>query len=63
MFKVKTSASLGIIMKVYAKRIGVCDRSLSFLLDRYQIDPTATCAELDLEDGDQLDVFLMQSGC
>jgi small ubiquitin-related modifier len=63
MFKVKTSTRFGKIMHTYAIRKGVEVDSLRFLLDAERIGPNYTCAELGLEDEDQVDVILAQVGC
>jgi small ubiquitin-related modifier len=63
MFKVKNTTSFGRIINAYANRKGVRAVDLSFLLDGHRIEPYQTIADLDLEDEDQVDCFLNQSGC
>eukprot|EP00947_MAST-08B_sp_MAST-8B-sp1_P001632 g1632.t1 len=61
-FKVKNTTKMGKIMKAYATRLGVEQKSLRFLLDGDRIQEDDTPDGLDLEDQDQLDVVLEQTG-
>ncbi|KAL3809077.1 hypothetical protein ACHAXA_007862 [Cyclostephanos tholiformis] len=64
MFKVKShQTAFGKIMHAYAKRKGVRADILRFMLDGETIHPWDTCADLELEDDDQVDVILIQAGC
>ncbi len=51
------------LLDSFASHKGVNVAGLRFFLDDEQIDPNLTIAALDLEDGDQVDVFLAQTGC
>lgn len=50
-------------MRAYVSRTGAIAHDLRFLLYGEQIDPYQTIADLDLQDGDQVEVFLAQTGC
>jgi small ubiquitin-related modifier len=50
------------IFTVYATRHGVDVNSFRFLLDGERIDPQATPKMLELEDQDQIDCVLEQTG-
>ncbi len=63
MFKVKKQTFFGTIMNLYATRRGVHVSDLRFVLDRHPNNPEVTCASLELEDGDQVDVDMAQSVC
>mmetsp|Transcript_19020 Transcript_19020/g.30687 ORF Transcript_19020/g.30687 Transcript_19020/m.30687 type:complete len:91 (-) Transcript_19020:1329-1601(-) len=61
-FKIKKTTKLGKVFETYAHRRGVQSTSLRFLLDGERIEHDQTPKELDLEDQDQIDVMLEQSG-
>ncbi|EJK77832.1 hypothetical protein THAOC_00308 [Thalassiosira oceanica] len=63
LFKMKRTTKMGKIFAVIAARKGCCSQILRFLLGWERIDPDLTPAELELEDNDQIDVFLAQNGC
>jgi small ubiquitin-related modifier len=50
------------VFDTYAQRKGVQSGSLRFLLDGDRIDPTNTPKMLELEDQDQIDCVLEQTG-
>jgi small ubiquitin-related modifier len=50
------------VFETYASRKGVQSSSLRFLLDGERIEPYQTPQELDLDDQDQIDCMLEQSG-
>ena len=50
------------VFETYAQRKGVQSSSLRFLLDGERIEPDQTPAKLDLDDQDQIDCMLEQSG-
>ena len=62
-YKINRSTIFEKIMIAYALRKGVEAKSLAFLLDGEKIRPDDTCATLQLEDGDRVDVSLEQHGC
>ena len=51
------------VFDTFAERMGVCADSLRFTLDAERVGPDETPDTLDLEDDDQIDVFLEQGGC
>lgn len=62
-FAVKESTRMAKIFNSYALRKGIDERALRFFIDGEQIQSEQTPRELDLEDGDVIDVMLAQSGC
>ena len=62
-FKLRRTTHLGKLFKAYAHRKGVQKGALRFNLDGQRLDDGDTPARLELEDGDQIDVMLIQSGC
>mmetsp|Transcript_12008 Transcript_12008/g.18928 ORF Transcript_12008/g.18928 Transcript_12008/m.18928 type:complete len:91 (-) Transcript_12008:106-378(-) len=61
-FKIKKSTKMSKVFETYASRKGVQSSSLRFLLDGERIEPYQTPQELDLDDQDQIDCMLEQSG-
>lgn len=61
-FKVKKSTKMKKIFAAFASKNGVQLSSLRFLLDGAAIDGEQTPKMLELEDGDQIDCFLEQTG-
>ena len=55
-FKVKPTTRLQKIFDAYANRMGVAGDSLRFLFKGSRVDGEPTCADIGLEDGDQLEV-------
>ena len=55
-FKVKPTTRLQKIFDAYANRKGVAGDSLRFLFKGSRVDGEPTCADIGLEDGDQLEV-------
>jgi small ubiquitin-related modifier len=62
-FIVKATTKLNKIFMTYAQRIGVQTSSLRFLIDGERLEPDETPEMYDMEDGDQMDVMLDQTGC
>jgi len=62
MFKIKKSTKMSKVFKAYAQRKGVEEQSLRFLLDGERIDADNTPKMLELEDEDQIDCVLQQTG-
>ena len=56
-FKVKTTTKLQKLFDTYALRKGIDVGSLRFLLDGERLRGDQTPADVDMEDGDQIDVF------
>lgn len=61
-FKVKKSTEMRKIFDAYAQRLGVNARNLRFSLDGERIKDTDTPKMLELNDEDQIDVYLDQVG-
>ena len=61
-FKIKKSTKMQKVFDTYAQRKGVQASSLRFLLDGDRIQPDATPKQLELDDQDQIDCMLEQSG-
>ena len=61
-FKIKKTTKLQKVFDNYASRKGVQPSSLRFLLDGERIDADATPKMLELEDEDQIDCMLAQTG-
>ena len=61
-FKVKKSTKMDEVFNAYASRKGVDKSALRFLVDGERIGTDATPKTLDLEDQDQIDVVLEQTG-
>ena len=61
-FKMKRTTPLGKMKKAYAQRHGLILKSIRFLHDGIHISDTATAEELEMEDGDSIDVFFEQLG-
>ena len=61
-FKIKTFTKMSKVMGAYAKRMGVQETSLRFLLDGDRVGGEQTAMSLELIDGDQMDAVLEQTG-
>lgn len=61
-FKIKKSTKMHKVFESYANRKGVQASSLRFLLDGERIEPDSTPKMLELDDQDQIDCMLEQSG-
>jgi small ubiquitin-related modifier len=61
-FKVKKTTKMQKIIDAYANRKGVAVNALRFLLDGNRINADDTPKTLELEDGDQIDVRVEQTG-
>mmetsp|Transcript_22348 Transcript_22348/g.46988 ORF Transcript_22348/g.46988 Transcript_22348/m.46988 type:complete len:98 (-) Transcript_22348:236-529(-) len=61
-FKIKKTTKMQKVFDTYASRKGVQASSLRFLLDGERIQPDATPKQLELDDQDQIDCMLEQSG-
>ena len=62
-YKIKRSTRMSTVFDTFAERMGVCADSLRFTLDAERVGPDETPETLDLEEDDQIDVFLEQGGC
>eukprot|EP00429_Kryptoperidinium_foliaceum_P086549 CAMPEP_0176185880 /NCGR_PEP_ID=MMETSP0121_2-20121125/1582_1 /TAXON_ID=160619 /ORGANISM="Kryptoperidinium foliaceum, Strain CCMP 1326" /LENGTH=89 /DNA_ID=CAMNT_0017524347 /DNA_START=38 /DNA_END=307 /DNA_ORIENTATION=- len=61
-FKIKRTTKMQKVFETYAQRKGVQSASLRFLLDGERIEPDSTPKMLELDDQDQIDCMLEQSG-
>ena len=61
-FKVKKTTKMSKVFAAYAQRKGVAITSLRFLIDGDRIDAAETPKSLELEDQDQIDCLLEQTG-
>ncbi|CAB9513061.1 Small ubiquitin-related modifier 1 [Seminavis robusta] len=61
-FKIKKSTKMQKVFDTYAQRKGVQASSLRFLLDGERIEPNQTPKMLELDDQDQIDCMLEQTG-
>lgn len=57
-FRVKGGYALERIRVAYAKKVGVDAAAVRFLVDGDTVSATATANDLDLEDGDLIDVVV-----
>ena len=61
-FKCKQTTPLQKLMHAFCNRQGVSTNSVRFLFDGNRINETQTPAQLDMEDGDVIDVMVEQQG-
>eukprot|EP00985_Skeletonema_marinoi_P027288 scaffold22172_cov135-Skeletonema_marinoi.AAC.3 len=61
-FKIKKSTKMSKVIQTYASRKGVDSTTLRFLVDGERVQPDDTPGSLDLDDQDQIDCMLEQSG-
>lgn len=61
-FKVKYSTNMGKLKKSYSDRQGVPVNSLRFLFDGRRINDDETPKQLEMEDGDTIEVYQEQVG-
>mgnify|MGYP002825221886 CR=1 FL=1 len=61
-FKIKHSTKMSKIMAAYAERMGIQTTSLRFLFDGQRFNADQTAKDLELEDGDSIDVMTEQQG-
>jgi len=61
-FKVKTSTKMGKVFGAFAKRKGVESAAMRFIYDGRRVANDETPESLDMEDQDQVDCFLEQTG-
>ena len=61
-FKIKKSTKMQKVFETYAGRKGVNSSIYRFLLDGERIQPTDTPKMLEMEDQDQINCVLAQSG-
>jgi len=61
-FKCKQTTPLQKLMTAFCNRQGVATQSVRFLFDGSRINPNQTPQELEMEDGDVIDVMVEQQG-
>ena len=61
-FKIKKETKLGKVMNAYAQKMGVALDSIRFFFDGRPIDKDSTPKMMEMENDDQIDVFLQQTG-
>ncbi len=61
-FKVKLTTNMGKLKKSYSDRHGVPVNSLRFLFDGRRINDEETPKQLEMEDGDVIEVYQEQVG-
>eukprot|EP00472_Partenskyella_glossopodia_P014636 CAMPEP_0197523734 /NCGR_PEP_ID=MMETSP1318-20131121/8608_1 /TAXON_ID=552666 /ORGANISM="Partenskyella glossopodia, Strain RCC365" /LENGTH=89 /DNA_ID=CAMNT_0043076523 /DNA_START=47 /DNA_END=316 /DNA_ORIENTATION=+ len=61
-FKVKKSTSFKRLMEAYCSKVGAEFGSVRFLFDGERIDPDKTPAHLNMEDEDEIDAMVQQTG-
>jgi len=61
-FRIKSTATLKKLMHAYCDRQSVDPQSIAFLFDGRRLRAEQTPAELDMEDGDEIDAMLHQTG-
>ena len=61
-FKIKKNTELKKLMDNYCSRLGITATSWRFIYDGERIKPNNTAEELQMEDGDEIDVMLEQIG-
>ena len=62
-FTLKPTTPLERVFNAWSTRAGVCERSVRFFLDGMRVPGYKTPADIDMEEGDQLDCQLEQQGC
>lgn len=61
-FRIKKTAGLKKLMTAYCERQSVDPNSIVFLFDGNRLRADQTPAELEMEDGDEIDAMLHQTG-
>eukprot|EP00897_Mesotaenium_endlicherianum_P000635 jgi/Mesen1/10572/ME000085S09903 len=61
-FRIKATATLQKLMKAYCERQSVDLASIAFLFDGRRLRPDQTPQDLEMEDGDEIDAMLHQTG-
>ena len=62
-FKVKRTTKLDKVFNAYSQRKGVAISSLRFLFNAQRVRGDQTVADIDMDDGDELDCMLECAGC
>ncbi|KAF3669610.1 Small ubiquitin-related modifier 1 [Capsicum annuum] len=61
-FRIKRSTQLKKLMKAYCDRLSVNFNAIAFLFDDRRLKAEQTPDELEMEDGDEIDAMLHQTG-
>merc|ERR1712166_460076 len=61
-FKVKKSTQFSKVMSAYCKKVGADMDNVRFLFDGQRIRPDHTPEDLDMEDEDEIDAMVTQTG-
>jgi len=61
-FKVKKTTTFSKVMHAYCKKVGAEIENLRFLFDGQRLRPEQTPADLDMEDEDEIDAMVQQTG-
>jgi len=61
-FKVKRTTQFSKVMTAYCKKVGQDLESVRFLFDGQRLNPQQTPADLDMEDEDEIDAMVQQTG-
>ncbi|EFJ18574.1 hypothetical protein SELMODRAFT_112290 [Selaginella moellendorffii] len=61
-FSIRRNTRLAKLMKAYCERMSVAPDSIAFLLDGKRLREDQTPEELEMEDGDEIDAMLHQTG-
>lgn len=61
-FKIKKNTQLKKLMDAYCSRNGVIPSTVRFLFDGDRVQESATPSDLGMEDGDEIDAMVEQTG-
>jgi len=61
-FKVKRTTQFSKVMSAYCKKVGAEQDSVRFLFDGTRIRPDQTPGDLEMEDEDEIDAMVTQTG-
>ncbi|GAB5355492.1 hypothetical protein AAMO2058_000210200 [Amorphochlora amoebiformis] len=61
-FKVKKTTSFKRLMEAYCQKVGASSDAVRFLFDGDRISPEKTPADLGMEDEDEIDAMVQQTG-
>jgi len=61
-FKVKRTTAFAKVMSAYCKKVGADQESVRFLFDGQRVRPDQTPEDLDMEDEDEIDAMVTQTG-
>jgi len=61
-FKVKKTTAFSKVMTAYCKKVGQDPEQVRFLFDGVRVRPDQTPADLEMEDEDEIDAMVQQTG-